>query len=123
MRIIKFRFWDKDLKNMFFRKPATYDLSHPRIVPMQFTGFTDKNGKEIYDGDILSDEVETDEGKVKSKQQVFWSQDFGCWSLDNSYNQDKTFSTSLWLELNDFKYEVVGNIYEDKTFKKQTELL
>lgn len=74
-----------------------------------FTGFKDSEGVEIYGGDILTDKVECDEGIVDSKQKVFWNQSTGSWHLDNSFEQDESNSTELWLELQDFKYKVANN--------------
>lgn len=113
-REIKFRFWDKDLKKMCERKPAHNDFNHKNIIPLQFTGFYGKVGKEIYDGDFLyTKDIDEDE-VIESESQVFWNEHTGSWHLDNSFKQDKSCSTELWRELNDFHYTVCGNIYEKK---------
>ena len=114
MREIKFKFWDKHLKKMCERKPYYNDFNHKNIIPLEFTSLFDKNEKEIYEGDIISDITDTDEGKIQSNCQVFWNKFTGSWHLDLSFEQDKTYSTELWEELNDFEYEITGNIYENK---------
>jgi len=54
MRELKFRAWDKKYKKMY-EGDIRIALSFPSedIVIMQFTGRTDKDGQEIYQGDVL----------------------------------------------------------------------
>jgi uncharacterized phage protein (TIGR01671 family) len=66
MREIKFRAWDKDNKEMLYFDTLSWDDEYDNLyfngdlhVPtydlifMQYTGLTDKNNKEIYEGDAL----------------------------------------------------------------------
>jgi len=115
-RIIKFRFWDKDLKKMCDRKPAYNDFSHKSIIPLEFTGFKDCNGVEVFEGDTLIDIDVTLEENVKledTKQQVFWCGKDGCWKLDNTFSQNKKEGFYLGKDLKDFRFKVSGNVYEN----------
>lgn len=111
---IKFRFWDGYMSAIVYRHPLAYDFEDPKIIPMQYTGFKDSKDEEIFDGDVLSDWVETDEGMIKSHQQVFRDEETGCWLLDNSFKQDKSSGELLCDELKEFKYEISGNIHPQK---------
>lgn len=123
MRTIKFRAWDESQKYM--AKQGTPDLETIQSFffhfggcqLMQFTGLTDKNGVEIYEGDILSDWNEVDGKEVQSFLQVFWCSDTGAWRLDNSFNQDKSSGDLLSEELIGFAYEITGNIYKNPELK------
>lgn len=68
MREIKFRAWDKKLLHMYYdqdneKEPNLWNIKdnirggkliNNNCILMQYTGLKDKNGKEIYEGDILT---------------------------------------------------------------------
>lgn len=108
---IKLRVWDYNISKMY--NTTSISCTEKNGHTMQFTGFTDINGQEIYEGDILSDFTNTDDGVKKSHQQVFWGKLQGAWKLDFSFKQDKSEGAFLHNELATFKYEISGNIYEN----------
>ena len=87
---------------------------------MQYTGLHDKNGKEIYEGDIIPQEVVLSQklddgwerliGKEIVNFQVVYDQSRALYALRSIEHGDRSFS--LWKKpiLNG---EVIGNIYEN----------
>lgn len=124
-RELKFRAWDKDMREMVFVSAIQFDPHSPKEKPniiderndirdldevelMQFTGLFDKNGKEIYEGDIIK--TETD--KLMA---ITWSQKFASFCL----NRDGwAFQHWFGEACNPKNCEVIGNIYENESLLK-----
>lgn len=105
----KFRFWDKEAQTMQkspmieLRQRMTLDtiFNDDRVVFMQCTGLKDKNGKLIYEADIVKFETELF-GKPK---QIIWDE---C-----RYILKDTFIILCNSKIEQFGLEVIGNIYEN----------
>ena len=134
-RDVKFRFWDEDLKTYkydYYLIDTIGDLhdeyggsDRSEVIIEQYTGLEDKNGKEIYEGDIVR--LDYEETKIRNKPDV-------CEGVFTEYQErhegifEITFNknwaafvliipdTNIVEEsLGDAKYsvEVIGNIHEN----------
>ena len=110
-REIKFRAWDKFRRIMCNHEDINIwdrfmkdDMSNQYSPLMQFTGLHDKNGKEIYEGDVLKD---YDIGKT---YQIFWF-DKGWYLKDGTGYYFGTYFADQKI--------VVGNIYENPELLKE----
>ena len=125
MREIKFRAWVKKEKemtkvlaletrdyatlNVLYNDNSKCTLGMFAVEIMQYTGLKDKNGKEIYEGDIviLNDTEEENRCVVEYK--------YGSYILaDGDLREDLSNVEERFLE-------VVGNIYENKNLLEEND--
>lgn len=133
MRDIKFRAWDKEKNKMIFfhllfKLVNTNQLGCQSIdqdindwiddwtqepdeevaILMQYTGLKDKNGVEIYDGDIVKHD---DYGQISI---VEWSDEDWGWIMKSIKNWNPK---TCFIPIKD---EVIGNIYQNPELLEET---
>lgn len=123
MREIKFRGWDKELNFMIDIKRYKIDFNGQvlfdnndkelynqtnKIELMQYAGLKDKNGVEIYEGDIIKD------GSRLWKIQI--SPIYGIFFILTKGGHSRCYGDFGSYLVDEFK--VIGNIYENQDLIK-----
>ena len=90
-----------------------------RFVLQQYTGLKDKNGKEIYEGDIVLYDFDGDsypEEAVKANLTCVYERHNGWFSFNHTAEENE--NGYLWYEIRN-RCEVIGNIHENPELLKQ----
>lgn len=112
MRPIKFRAWDKRNNKMIYGLTGMLKIWDENVDDllnmglMQYTGLKDKNGKKIFEGDI----VKTNYGYLKTGIIEYSPPQFVLFD-----GKDGVYTDYQWDEWENF--EVIGNIYENEEIK------
>lgn len=121
--IPKFRAWTEEGKAMYYDvypfKNDTLLLSYDEIafdeVPasdfilMQSTGLKDKNGKEIFEGDVVKYEV----GRNTYTEEVAYDRHFAMFGVKVANADIISTFEELAEDISLNSLEVIGNIYDD----------
>lgn len=122
MRELKFRTWDLLAEEMigwehWNKENAFYFLNSngSSVFTMQYTGLTDRNGKEIYEGDIVK--ITHEYGEYEVYRIEYQAQDdYPAFDTVPNINCD---SNGLSHAMAVCEIEIIGNIYEHPQLLKE----
>ena len=121
-REIKFRAWDKITKQWHYwglnvSETGAYFTAppHSQLEHCQYTGLKDKNGKEIYEGDIF-DCIYYSDG-CNHKNEVMWVNQTARFHLKGHGGCQQKFVAQGVFDMT--RKAIIGNIYENPELLKE----
>jgi uncharacterized phage protein (TIGR01671 family) len=136
MRSFRFRIWNKNKKHwhqygfnligetilLGYIDHDSIDNKHVPLVELddliinQFIGITDKNGKEIYEGDIINGFLFYDNSTLPTKGLVKYNKEFAAFCLKNEGGETLFHNHEI------SSFEIIGNIFENPELLKGIDL-
>ena len=125
MREIKFRAWDSLVEKMYsWTELLNQNLNNIFTIPeqcgyhlMQYTGLKDKNGKEIYEGDIVF--IKGEEKLLDIKGKVEYSNTFALFIIINTGSIVN--ETELLGDYEEEEKKQIGNVYDNPELLEEGE--
>ena len=106
--IVPFAYFDEDGHHLSYDDDTDTPVFIMQESVGQFTGLHDKNGKEIYEGDIVK--FEDVSGYKDGCASVIWHEDSCGYYLEN--DDDNIYDT-LYDFTPSYQMEIIGNIHEN----------